>query len=61
MKEIGYGKNYDYDHSHEQNFAGQEFLPDEIKGKTLYQPGNNPREIELRTFLKSLWKEKYKY
>ena len=61
MKEIGYGKNYDYDHSHEQNFAGQEFLPDEIKGKTLYQPGNNLREIELRTFLKSLWKEKYKY
>ena len=61
MKEIGYGKNYDYDHSHEQNFAGQEFFPDEIKGKTLYQPGNNPREIELRTFLKSLWKEKYKY
>ena len=61
MKEIGYGKNYDYDHSYEQNFAGQEFLPDEIKGKSLYQPGNNPREIELRTFLKSLWKEKYKY
>ena len=61
MKELGYGKNYDYDHSHEQHFAGQEFLPDEIKGKTLYDPGNNPRENELRTFLRSLWKEKYRY
>ncbi len=61
MKELGYGKNYDYDHSHEQNFAGQEFLPDEIKGTTLYEPGNNARENELRTFLKSLWKDKYGY
>ena len=61
MKELGYGKNYDYDHSHEQHFAGQEFLPEEIKGTTLYQPGNNARENELRTYLKSLWKDKYSY
>ncbi len=61
MKELGYGKNYDYDNSHEQHFAGQEFLPDEIKGKTLYDPSNTPRENELRIFLRSLWKEKYHY
>ena len=61
MKELGYGSNYDYDHSHEQHFAGQEFLPEEIKGKTFYDPVNTPRENELRTFLKSLWKEKYHY
>jgi putative ATPase len=61
MKELGYGDDYDYDHSHVKNFAGQEFLPDEIKGTTLYDPGNNPREIELRNFLKSLWKDKYGY
>ncbi len=61
MKELGYGKNYDYDHSHEQNFAGQEFLPEEIKGTTLFKPGNNARENEFRIFLKNLWKEKYGY
>jgi putative ATPase len=61
MKELGYGKNYDYDHSHETHFAGQEFLPDEIKGTTLYEPGNNAREGEIRSFLKNLWKEKYGY
>ena len=61
MKELGYGKNYDYDHSHENHFAGQEFLPEEIKGTRLYDPGDNTRENELRTFLKSLWKEKYGY
>ncbi len=61
MKEIGYGKGYDYDHSHENNFAGQEFLPEEIKGTKLYDPGQNSRENDLRLLLKKLWKEKYEY
>ncbi len=61
MKELGYGKNYDYDHAHEQNFAGQEFLPDEIKGTKIYNPGLNARENEIRNHLRSLWKEKYGY
>lgn len=61
MKEIGYGKGYDYDHSHESNFAGQEFLPESISGKRFYDPGKNPREEEIRRFLKSLWKDKYDY
>ncbi|GAA4733256.1 replication-associated recombination protein A [Flavisolibacter ginsenosidimutans] len=61
MKRMGYGKNYKYAHSYEGNFTEQEFLPDEIKGTTFYDPGKNPREEELRKFLRSLWKEKYGY
>jgi len=61
MKRMGYGKNYKYAHSYEGNFTEQEFLPDEIKGTKFYDPGKNPREEELRRFLKSLWKEKYGY
>ena len=61
MKEIGYGKNYQYDHSRANNFAAQEFLPEKIKGKKFYDPGNNSRENEMRQFLKNLWKEKYDY
>lgn len=61
MKRMGYGKNYKYAHSYEGNFSEQEFLPDEIKGTAFYNPGKNPREEELRKFLKSLWKEKYGY
>ncbi|MBK6445453.1 MAG: replication-associated recombination protein A [Bacteroidetes bacterium] len=61
MKELGYGHGYDYDHSKEGNFAGQEFLPQAIKGNKLYEPGHNPRENELRVFLQQLWKEKYNY
>lgn len=61
MKKLGYGRNYKYAHSYEGNFTEQEFLPDEIKGTKFYDPGKNPREEELRKFLRSLWKEKYGY
>ncbi|MEZ2443930.1 replication-associated recombination protein A [Chitinophaga sp. RCC_12] len=61
MKEMDYGKGYAYAHSYENNFVIQEFLPDAIKGTKFYDPGNNPRENELRNYLKSLWKEKYNY
>ncbi|MFK7953250.1 MAG: replication-associated recombination protein A [Ekhidna sp.] len=61
MKDQGYGKGYKYAHDHELNFAYLEFLPDEIKQTKLYDPGKNPREEDLRRFLKTRWKEKYGY
>ncbi|MDR9456391.1 MAG: replication-associated recombination protein A [Salegentibacter sp.] len=61
MKDIGYGKDYKYAHNYENNFAEAEFLPDEIKGTQLYDPGNNPRESAQREFLKKRWKAKYNY
>ena len=61
MKGLGYGKNYQYAHNFEGNFTEQEFLPDALTGTTLYDPGKNPREEELRRFLQSRWKEKYGY
>lgn len=61
MKDLNYGKEYKYAHAYEQNFIEQEFLPDEISGTKIYNPGNNPRENELRTYLRNLWKNKYGY
>lgn len=61
MKNLGYGKNYEYSHSYENNFSPQEYLPPEIAGSKFYDPGKNAREEELRKYLKALWKEKYKY
>lgn len=61
MKELGYGDEYKYAHSYENNFVEQEFLPEEIKNTKLYDPGNNSREKELRQFLKNRWKDKYDY
>jgi putative ATPase len=61
MKNLDYGKGYQYSHSYEGNFSPQEYLPKEIAGTAFYDPGANTREEELRKFLKSLWKEKYGY
>jgi len=61
MKDMDYGKDYQYAHSFKGNFVNMEFLPDKIKGTKFYEPGNNPREEELRNYLKKLWKEKYNY
>lgn len=61
MKEMEYGKGYQYAHNYEDNFADMEFLPEKIKGTKIYDPGNNAREAEMRKFLKARWKEKYKY
>lgn len=61
MKDLDYGKGYKYAHDHEGNFTNMEFLPEEIKGTRFYDPGQNPREAELRVFLKKLWGKKYDY
>jgi len=61
MKDIGYGEGYKYAHDFDQNFADMEFLPDKMKGTKFYDPGNNPRENELRLRLRALWKKKYGY
>jgi putative ATPase len=61
MKEEGYGKGYQYAHDFQNNFVNMEFLPKEISGRKLYDPGHNARENEVRQRLKYLWGEKYGY
>jgi len=61
MKELGYGDEYKYSHDYANNFAEQEFLPNEISETVFYNPGNNSRENSTREFLKNRWKNKYGY
>jgi putative ATPase len=61
MKNLDYGKGYEYAHEYDNNFSPQEYLPEKIKGSTFYNPGKNAREEELRKWLKALWKDKYGY
>ena len=61
MKEMGYGEDYKYAHDFQNQFVDQEFLPEKIKGTTLYSPGNNSKENSIREFLKLRWKKKYGY
>jgi putative ATPase len=61
MQELGYGKQYQYAHDYEGNFVKQEFLPEQLKGQQIYNPGKNKKENEFRNYLKGLWKDKYDY
>lgn len=61
MKELGYGDKYQYAHDYKNSFVAHEFLPDELSGTAFYEPGDNPKENNYRKYLKSLWKDKYKY
>jgi putative ATPase len=48
MKNLDYGKDYQYAHSYEGNFVNQEFLPEEISGTQFYEPGENATEKKIR-------------
>jgi putative ATPase len=61
MKNMDYGKGYQYSHNYENNFSAQEYLPEAIAGTRFYDPGQNAREEELRKFLRALWGKKYGY
>lgn len=61
MKEMDYGKGYQYAHDFDNHFAAMEFLPESLAGTVFYQPGRNAREEEQRQYLRKLWKEKYGY
>jgi putative ATPase len=61
MKNMDYGKGYEYSHNYEKNFSAQEYLPAPLAGTKFYEPGKNVREEELRKFLRGLWGDKYNY
>ena len=61
MKDLDYGKGYQYAHDFPNNFADVEFLPEEIIGTKFYEPGKNIREEKFRETLQKRWKDKYNY
>ncbi len=61
MKQMDYGRDYKYAHQFEGNFILQQYLPEKLDGKRFYNPQPNPREDEIRKFLKEKWKDKYGY
>lgn len=61
MKQMDYGKDYQYSHLGENNFIEQEYLPAPLVNTPFYIPGNNARENEIKKFLKERWKGKYGY
>ena len=60
MKQLGYGQEYKYAHSYEGNFVKQQFLPDELKEKRIWQPQNNAAEQKHAERMQQLWGERFK-
>ena len=62
MKQLDYGKNYQYSHDGKDNFLEQEYLPEELTRTAFFSPqDNNPTEQKMREFLRKRWKKKYNY
>lgn len=61
MKQLDYGKDYQYAHDFEGGFAYQEFMPKGLEGTKFWEPKNTARENALRQYLKEKWKGKYGY
>jgi len=61
MKDLGYGKGYQYSHDYADHFSPQEFLPEDIEGNKFFEPGESQPEQNIRQWLKTRWKDKYGY
>ena len=59
MKDMNYGKNYQYAHDYKEGFVEQEFLPKEISGTKFYEPKQNATEQKILEELKKKWKRYY--
>jgi putative ATPase len=57
MKDLGYGKGYQYDPDAEDGVSTQEYLPDALKGERFYEPGRFGFEKTIAERLK-WWAER---
>lgn len=55
MKELNYGDNYIYPHDYPDNFAIQQYLPDNLRDTHFWNPCSNPQEDRLTTRMIQLW------
>ena len=47
MKELGYGRDYAYDHTTEEAFSGQNYFPDGMERRSFYRPSERGFEREV--------------
>jgi putative ATPase len=59
MKQIGYGKDYAYDHDADEAFSGQDYWPEEMDAQTFYEPTDRGFEARVRERL-DYWAERRK-
>jgi len=60
MKQLGYGRGYEYAHDHEDAIVAQSHLPEALEGRVYYEPGEHGFEARLAARLAELedrWRE----
>ena len=57
MKQLGYGDNYKYSHDYPGHFVKQQFMPDELKKRRLWEAQDNAAEQKHAERMKALWGE----
>ncbi len=60
MKNLGYGKSYEYSHHHPGHFVYQEYMPEQLSNQSIFTPAENPNEQKMKISLMEWWGEKYK-
>lgn len=62
MKDLDYGKGYQYAHDHENKITSMTCLPDNLKGHTYYHPTNQGSEVKVQARIKQLdeWRKQSK-
>ena len=61
MKQLGYSDGYKYAHDYPGHFVRQQFLPDDLKERSIWVPQDNPAEARHRERMEQLWgKERWK-
>ena len=54
MSDLGYHEGYKYAHDYAGNYVDQQYLPDDLKDRKFWIPGNNPAEAKMQQRLDSL-------
>ncbi len=61
MRDVGYGKGYQYAHDYEDKLTNMQCLPDSLLGRTYYEPTDQGAEVRLKERLNYIknWKHEH--
>ena len=54
MRNMGHGRDYQYDHAFPEHYSGQEHLPESLRGRQYYLPGELGYEERIREWMERL-------
>jgi putative ATPase len=55
LKDLNYGKEYQYAHDFPNHFVAQQYMPDALVGKKIWEAQPNASEAKMDELMKKLW------